>query len=116
MYLDGEYTRVGGGKVDGLMDMHCYACSGAYYTLEHDGLEFCPHCGHFDRIHFTNYDDLSSWSRGQDWGFLSKMPERYFAISKDGRWLIKPAKGMELLIRGRRFDDVRELPMGSQSG
>ena len=115
MYMAGEYTRAGGVKVENLMDMHCYACSGAYYTLEDDALEFCPHCGHFDRVQFTKYEELAQWSKKQDWAFLKKISQRYFAVSKDGRWFIKPSDGLERLDRSRRFDEVRELPLDSQT-
>jgi len=115
MYMSGEYTRAGGVKVENLMDMHCYVCSGAYYTLEYDALEFCPHCGHFDRTQFSKFEELATWSNNQNWDFLKKINQRYFAVSKDGRWLIKPADGIEGIRRSRRFDDVRELPVGSKT-
>jgi hypothetical protein len=112
-YMAGEYSRAGGGKVEHLLDMHCYVCSGAYYTLEGDAIDFCPHCGHFDRIHFTNFEDLATWSKGQDWKFLKRIPQRYFAVAKDNRWTIRPAEGMDSLARSGRYDDIRRLDPAS---
>ena len=109
LYEGGKYLKPNREQVDNLLDMTCYSCGGAYYTLEDDALEFCPHCGRFDRRQFDSYEELRYWAREQSWAFLGEIEQRYFAVHSGGRWEMRPARNENELKRTRRFDDVRPL-------
>jgi len=108
-YESGKYLKPNGEEIDNLLDMTCYACGNAYYTLEDEPIEFCPHCGHFDRRQFDSFDELRTWAREQSWAFVKEIEHRYFAVFQEGRWGLRPARSADELKRTRRFDDVRPL-------
>ena len=110
-YLGGKYERTDNGEeVEKLVDMTCNACGERYYTVMDDMLEFCPHCGNFERRKFERFMELQIWSREQDWAFLTHIkPLVPFAVLSGDRWLLKLARdAMELEMRGS-FADVKPL-------
>jgi predicted RNA-binding Zn-ribbon protein involved in translation (DUF1610 family) len=110
-YVDGGYRRAdSGAEVPDLLDMTCYACGTAYYTTSGDAVEFCPHCGNFERRRFESFIDLTHWAREQDWGFLKHVPGfQVFGVLKDRAWTIKLSRTREELeVRGA-WADVKPL-------
>ncbi len=105
----GGYLDNKGRPIEDLMDMACFSCGGAYYTTESEGIEFCPHCGNFERKSFKDYEELRAWARGQDWTFVKELPARYFAAFEGGRWGMRVGRNIEELQRTRRYDEVRPL-------
>jgi ribosomal protein L37E len=108
-YEGGDYFGPNGQVLDTLMDMSCYNCGNAYYTLEEDPIEFCPHCGFFERRKFDNYEDLRVWAREQTWNFVKSIAEIYVAVQLDDRWEVRPTSNPEVLKRSDRYEDVRPL-------
>lgn len=109
LYEAGQYLGPNGQVLESLMDMACYNCGNAYYTFEDDGIEFCPHCGFFERRRFESYEDLRVWAREQSWAFTRSIPEIYMAVHLEDRWEIRPTKDPEILKSSGRFEDVRPL-------
>jgi len=109
VYDQGTYRNVIGEEIDSLLDMSCYNCGNAYYTLEEDAIPFCPHCGNFERKKFDSYEDLCAWSREQNWGFTKYISETYVAVQTDDRWEIRPTTQPDQMKRQGRYLDVRML-------
>jgi ribosomal protein L37E len=109
MYEGGQYFGPNGQALDSLMDMACYSCGNSYYTFEEDVIEFCPHCGFFERRKFDSYEDLRVWAREQSWAFTRSIPEVYLAVRMDDRWEVRPTADPEQLKSSGRYDDVRPL-------
>lgn len=105
-YESGRYLDPAGRDLPDLLDMTCFACGAAYYTLDGDeGIEFCPSCGRFEKRRFETLGELLAWSRGQHWGFLRIPGHRAFATpGADGFELRFAIDEDDLRRRGLRGD------------
>lgn len=108
-YRGGRWLGPDGVEIDDLMDMACTSCGERYYTRESEALEFCPHCGRFDRRRFESFEDVRAWARGHDWGFAAALGVQYVAVLEGGRWGIAPTRDPQRLARARKFEDIRPL-------
>ena len=111
-YLGGAYSRADTGEVvEDILDSTCQWCGERFYTREEDGIEFCVHCGTFDRRRFERYQDLVTWAREQDWGFLRFVPElKAFAVLRDTNWSLRFARTKEELEFRGTWSDVKAIP------
>lgn len=110
-YSAGHYVRAGTSQeVPDLVDILCQWCGTAYYTREEDTVEFCVHCGRFDRRIFKSFQDLQLWSREQGWGFLKAVPHlQVFGVVKDSTWNLRLARTQEELEFTGNWADVKRL-------
>ena len=110
-YEGGKYFRADKKEeVEDLVDMACYACGSAYYTLDDDFVEFCPHCGHFERKQFATVQEIFAWSRHQNWEFLKYIPGyKPFAVLRQRSWSIRLGTSMERLEMTGAFTDVKAI-------
>jgi hypothetical protein len=110
-YEHGRYLDPRGREVEGLLDLTCFACSAAYYTLEDDEqIDFCPSCGRLERMAFADLASLLQWSRGQDWGFLRFSARRAFAVvGASGSWELRFAVDEDELRRRGVVGEVHSL-------
>lgn len=115
-YIDGKYLRQGAKKgkdnaeVEDLLDIICQSCGTAYYTTESDAIEFCAHCGVFDRRRIESFQELMQWAREQDWGFLRWVPGyKVFAVQRETHWSPRLARSLEELEMRGGFTDVKPL-------
>ena len=100
-YEDGAYRDGRGKPVEGLLDMICFACGAAYYTLEDQTIEFCPACGQFERTRFENLREIGQWANGQNWKFLAHNAKSVFAVTRgDGWYLAFARERVELESKG----------------
>ena len=118
-YIDGKYLRAktsaGGGEgkkkgdeVEDLIDIICQSCGIAYYTTDGDAVDFCAHCGVFDRRRIDTFQELMQWAREQDWGFLRFIPDyKVFAVLRETHWAPRLAHSIEELEM--HFTDVKPL-------
>lgn len=99
-YEDGKYVDLTGREVEDLVDMTCFYCGAAYYTLEGDeGIEFCPNCGRFERQRFETLSELLEKLRGQNFDFLRFSGNRAFAVQDDLGWHLAFGRDEEALRR-----------------
>ena len=110
-YVGGRYVRAGTSMpVDDLVDLTCQWCGTRFYTREGDPIEFCVHCGRFDRRRFASFQELQQWTREQDWGFLKAVPHlSVFGVVKDAVWNLRLARSPEELEFTGNWADVRPL-------
>jgi len=110
-YVGGRYVRAGTSReVDDLVDLTCQWCGTRFYTREGDTIEFCVHCGRFDRRVFKSFQDLQQWSREQSWGFLGVAPGlKVFGVLKDTTWNLRLARSQEELEFTNNWADVKPL-------
>lgn len=110
-YSGGHYVRAGSSQeVPDLVDILCQWCGTPFYTREEDTIEFCVHCGRFDRRIFKSFQDLQLWSREQSWSFLKAVPHmQVFGVVKDSTWNVRLARTQEELEFTGNWADVRPL-------
>ncbi len=113
-YIDGRYMRKGvrgdDAEVEDLLDIICQSCGTAYWTTEGDAVDFCAHCGIFDRKRIDSYQELMQWARDQDWGFLKWVPGyKVFAVQRETHWAPRLARSLEELEMRGGFSDVKPL-------
>jgi hypothetical protein len=99
-YEGGRYLDPRGNEVDGLLDMTCFACGAAYYTIEGDEqIDFCPNCGRFEKMAFEDLASLLQWSRGQGFDFLRFSGRKVFAVRGEASWELRFASDEDELRR-----------------
>lgn len=105
-YESGRYLDLAGREQPDLLDMTCFRCGAAYYTLDGDeALEFCPACGGFEKRRFESVGELLAWSRGQHWGFLRFNGRHAFATRGGDGWELRFGDDEDdLRRRGERGD------------
>jgi len=110
-YLGGRYLRAGTGEeIEDLVDITCQWCGERFYTREEDTIEFCVHCGTFDRRRFERFQDLVTWAREQDWGFLRFASGlQAFGVLRDTNWSLRFARTQEELEFRGTWSDVKPL-------
>lgn len=109
IYEDGEYKDLRGKPVEGLLDMICFNCAAAYYTLESQPIEFCPSCGQFERTRFENLREIGQWANKQNWDFLKRTGNAVFAVTRGDGWHLAFAKDRtQLEIRGV-YEEINAL-------
>ena len=108
-YRGGGYADAAGKPVDGLMDMICFNCSGAYYTVEEQPIEFCPACGQFERMGFENLREISQWANMQNWKFLKITGNSVFAVTRGEGWFLAFAKDKMMLEMKGIYMEINQL-------
>lgn len=110
-YSGGHYVKAGTTiEVPDLVDITCQWCGTPFYTREGDTIEFCVHCGRFDRRQFKTFQDLQQWTREQSWSFLSAVPHlSVFAVVKDTTWSLRLARSQDELELTGNWADVKPL-------
>jgi hypothetical protein len=109
-YESGRYVDLAGRDVPDLLDMTCFACGAAYYTLDGDeALEFCPNCGRFERMRFGDLPSLLQWSRGQHFGFTRFSGSKVFAVQAGDTWELRFAPDEDALIRRGQRGEIHEV-------
>lgn len=101
LYDGGVYRDRKGQPVEGLLDMICFGCAAAYYTIEDQPIEFCPSCGQFERARFETLREIAQWSNKQNWKFLDRTGNQVFAVTRGDGWYLAFAKDRtQLEVRG----------------
>lgn len=108
-YEEGEYRDRKGQRVEGLMDMICFACGASYYTVEEQPIEFCPACGQFERMRFENVREISQWANKQNWKFLKYTGNMVFAVTRGEEWYLAFAKDRARLEQRGTFLEIQAL-------
>ena len=108
-YEGGDYVDRAGKPVEGLMDMICFSCGGAYYTLEDQAIEFCPACGQFERMGFESLREISQWANQQNWKFLKRTGNTCFAVTRGEGWHLAFATNRAQLERKGIFQEINQI-------
>ena len=109
-YEDGRYIDPAGREVEDLLDMSCFRCGAAYYTLDGDeAIEFCPNCGAFERMRHRTLGDLLEWARTQDFDFLRYSGNHAFAVEGVDGWELRFAPDEDELRRRGIMGEIHEV-------
>lgn len=107
-YEAGRYVDDTQEPVVGLMDMCCYKCSTSYYTLEADGIDYCPNCGDFERKRFEEAADLVAHLQGVDFSWLARNRlEAALVRTWDGDWQLRFTGDVAALEAMGTYREVR---------
>ena len=108
-YEDGRYLDRKGKDVEDLLDMTCFECGAAYYTLEEEAVPFCPNCGRIEKMRHEQLADLLQWSRGQNFDFLRFSGQKAFALESGDGWVLAFAADEEELRRRGVRGEIHEV-------
>jgi hypothetical protein len=107
-YANGGYVDEKQEPVAGLMDMCCYKCSTSYYTLEADGIDYCPNCGDFERKRFAEFEDLVTHLQGCDFSWLAKARlQAAFVHTHEGDWQLRFTRDLAMLEASGKYREIR---------
>ncbi|MBI5611199.1 MAG: hypothetical protein HY902_20165 [Deltaproteobacteria bacterium] len=111
-YEKGGYVDKSGRKV-AVLDMNCYSCLNAYFVLEDDPIDYCPHCGRREGAPCASYDEALSWARPHEWKYMKKLGLLPYGLRRfDGVWVLGFAKSSKALFDTGKFAEVRCLLPG----
>lgn len=106
-YEDGAYVDDLGQRVEGVMDMGCFSCSAAYFTLEADFAPYCPNCGAIDRKRFDVKEDLVEFLRGCDFQWLHRNGLKVVYVQRfEGDWQLRFSADPAALERAGSFQRI----------
>tara|TARA_Y100000588_G_scaffold161711_1_gene175757 strand:- start:134 stop:526 length:393 start_codon:yes stop_codon:yes gene_type:complete len=106
-YVGGGYVDEQGQPAKGVMDMGCFSCSAAYYTLSGDYCPFCPNCGHIDRKRFNEKHELVDFLQGQDFSWLKRNGQKIAYVQTfDMDWQLRFTKDPNALAMAGQYRAV----------
>ena len=109
-YEAGAYMDPEGEVVQDLLDMCCYVCSASFYTRSGESIPYCPNCGHIDRKHFEQREDLVSFLQGNDLSWTGAAGlEPMTVLTFEGGWELRIVKKGTQLQASGRYREVRQL-------
>ena len=109
-YENGIYLDARQKEVEDLLDLCCFACGAAYYTLDgEDQIDFCPNCGHFEKQQFEHLHDLLAWVPTQNFGFLRFSGARAFAVLGKASWELRFAPSEAALRQRGETGEIHEV-------
>ena len=112
-YDRGKYVDRSGKPV-AVLDMTCYGCSNAYFVLDDDPVDFCPHCGRRERQNpWASYEEARNWATPYEWKWLRKLGLLPYGLRRfDGAWTLGFAKDSRALFDTGKYAEVRCLLPG----
>ena len=106
-YSGGTYLNPQGEPVENVLDMGCFNCSAAYFTLGGDFCPYCPNCGYIDRKRFDEKDQLIEFLRGQDFSWLKRNGLRVIYVQTfDGDWQLRFGSDPDSMERSGHYRSV----------
>ena len=106
-YVGGEYLDENGRKIEGVLDMGCFKCSAAYFTLSADFAPYCPNCGYIDRKRFDEKADLEEFLRGTDFSWLKRNGLKVIYVQTfDEDWQLRFGTDPDALERSGQYRAV----------
>ena len=106
-YDAGCYIDEQGSRVDNVLDMGCFSCSAAYFTLEGDFCPYCPNCGFIDRKRFDDKEALVDFLRGLDFSWLRLNGLHIVYVQTfDGDWQLRFSQDPDAMERSGNFRAV----------
>ena len=106
-YEGGQYLDDQGQPLEGVLDMGCFSCSAAYFTLQGDFCPYCPNCGFIDRKRFDEKEGLVEFLRGFDFSWLKRNRLQVIYVQTfDGDWQLRFGADPAAMERSGQFRAV----------
>jgi hypothetical protein len=106
-YEGGKYLDDQRQPLEGVLDMGCFSCSAAYFTLQGDFCPYCPNCGFIDRKRFDEKENLIDFLRGFDFSWLKlNRLQAIYVQTFDGDWQLRFGADPKAMERSGQFRAV----------